>query len=525
MRLRPPGLRLRLILGAAALAALAVFAAGLAVWGLSRTQALAGEAIAAQHRIESLSSLSARVNEWALRRISGTPGEAQEGAEDFAVTATFALLDALADEDVQAASDPVERQRREGQKIEIARLRGAFSLLERQLRLAEEDSAASMAALSQHALQADPLIAARIQQDARRRDRAVGDLEALRLRLRRLALILAAAAPLTLLGLHLALARPLGRRLRSAAEAAEKLSLAPLEGAGGHDELGLLFARIRQMRARLDRRQARLAADRERLEAIVEERGSELRAANQRLERVDAERRRFFADVGHELRTPLTVILGEAELGLRDPDPLRRESFGAIRSRALRLYRRIEDLLRIARSESGRLDLESAPTDLGEALAQAAEDAAPLLKRAGVGLRREDLEALIVEGDADWLRQVFAGVFENAAKYAGRGAVVAVSGRRAGESALIEIRDDGPGLPPERLARAFARFDRAGPEEGPPKGGFGVGLALARWVTEAHGGSVEGFSPAAPEGRGLGLRFLLPLAERKRSLNLEEERA
>ncbi|MDD2867293.1 HAMP domain-containing sensor histidine kinase [Neomegalonema sp.] len=533
MRLRPPGLRLRLSLGATALAALAVFAAGLAVRGLARTESLAGEAIAAQHRIESLSSLSARVNEWALRRVSGVSEGAQEGAEDFAVAATFALLDVLLDEDVQAAPDAAERLRREGRKIDLARLRGHFSLLERQLRLADGDPAASMAALNQHSLQADPLIAARIQQDARRRDRALGDMEALRLRLRRLALILAAAAPLTLLALHLLLVRPLGRRLAGAARAAEGLSLAPPEGAGGHDELGLLFARIRQMRARLDRRQARLAADRERLEAIVEERGSALRAANQRLERVDAERRRFFADVGHELRTPLTVILGEAELGLRDPDPLRRESFGAIRSRALRLYRRIEDLLRIARSESGRLDLERAPTDLGEALAQAAEDAAPLLKRAGVGLRREAPEGLIVEGDADWLRQVFAGVFENAAKYAGRGAVVTISGRREGGSALVEIRDDGPGLPPELLARAFARFERAEPEEGPPRGGFGVGLALARWVTEAHGGSVEGFSPAAPEGRGLGLRFLLPLAERRPDLNagpdrgpnLEEERA
>lgn len=525
---RPPSLRLRLTLGAAALAAMAVFAAGLGVWGLARTESLAGEAIAAQHRIETHSSLSARVNEWILQRLSGGPearGRAQEGAEDFAVMATFSLLDALIEEDVQAAPDAQERARREGQRVEMARLRGSFSLLDRQLRsaAAETDPEARFAALNFHAAQAGPILAARIQQDARRRDRAVAEMADLRVRLRRLALAAALAAPLVLAALYGAVLRPLSARLREASRAAESLSRARLERAGGHDELGLLFARIRQMGARLDRRQEKLAADAARLEGIVEERSSALRAANARLERADAERRRFFADVGHELRTPLTVILGEAELGLRDADPRRRESFATIQSRAMRLYRRIEDLLRVARSESGRLDLEKIPTDLGAALAAAAADAAPLLKRAGLGLRRSDLEGLIVEGDADWLRQVFAGVFENAAKYAGRGATVHAAIRREGAEAVVEIRDDGPGLPPERLAEAFDRFARLVSGEAAPRGGFGVGLALARWVTEAHEGSVHAFSPG-PEG-GLSLRFRFPLAEGMEAPDMEEERA
>ena len=506
-------LRLRLTLGAAVLAALAIFAAGLALQGVARTEALADEAVAAQHRIESYSSLTARVNEWILRRLSGEgPAMAQKDAEDFAVMATFALLDALVDEDLAAAPNEAERVRREGQKQALARLRGAFRLLDGQLRPGASDSPESLAALGFYTAQAAPILGGRIQQDARRRDQAVAAMEQVRQNLRRLALSVAAAAPLVLLALHWAVLRPLSRRLRGAAEAAESLSREIGVAPGGHDELGLLFARMRQMRARLDRRQAKLAEDYGRLEGIVAERAADLRAANVRLERADAERRRFFADVGHELRTPLTVILGEAELGLRDPDPQRRESFATIRGRALRLYRRIEDLLRVARSESGQLDLAREPTDLAAALEGAAEDAAPLLKRAGVGLRWEDLEGLIVEGDADWLRQVFAGVFENAAKYAGKGATLSISGERRGSEAVVEIRDDGPGLPPERLEAVFDRFTREEPPGAERRGGFGVGLALARWVVEAHDGTVSAFRPASPE-TGLGLRFVFPLAE------------
>ena len=107
--------------------------------------------------------------------------------------------------------------------------------------------------------------------------------------------------------------------------------------------------------------------------------------------------------------------------------------------------------------------------------------------------------------DADWLRQVFAGFLENAAKYAGRGARLEITGRAEDGMARVEIADDGPGLPPERLAAAFERFERG--EATAP--GFGVGLALARWVVEAQGGALVAERP--PSG-GLRLVLRLPLA-------------
>ena len=102
---------------------------------------------------------------------------------------------------------------------------------------------------------------------------------------------------------------------------------------------------------------------------------------------------------------------------------------------------------------------------------------------------------------------MLAGLLENAGKYAGRGATVTVSAHIKGPCAVLTVSDDGPGIPLERLEEIFDRFAR-GEETAAP--GFGVGLALARWVVEAHGGSLR--AEAAEEG-GLRLVMALPLAE------------
>lgn len=506
MKRGAPNLAQKFTLAALALAALAVLAAGIAVHGLSRTQGHAAEAMAAQQRIEGYGALSARVNEWMLGWLA--PGAQQGVAPDsFPVTATFGLMDRLIAEDVEAAPSDTETAARARQSVTLARVRGQFTRLERALAQSPPGTAAGDAALALYGAQVPGLIAAQIHQETRRREAALAAMAGLRGPLHALAIGIAVGAPLLLVALYLSLLRPVFRRLAAASAAAGDLTR---EGQGllVHDELGLLFARVRQMTARLDRRARRLAADRARLEALVAERTADLSAANARLSRADVERRRFFADVGHELRTPLTVILGESELGERHGDPALRASFHTIHSRALRLARRIEDLLRIARSESGRLDLDSRPVDLAAAARAALGDTALLLRRAGVAVELALPEGeLPVTGDADWLRQVFAGLLENAAKYAGRGAVVCISGQRLGAWMRADVTDTGPGIAPALLDPALARFGRGDTREA----GFGVGLALARWVIEAQGGRLTAISPAA-EGRGLTIRIELPRA-------------
>lgn len=492
MRRRPfcrLNLARRLGLAAAILAVLAVGAAALAVYGLSRTRGLAAEAMAAQRRIETYGAFSARVNEWTLSWLTGAARGAA-GPEPAAVMATLDQLDRLVAEDVAAAPNATEAARRNRQGGAAGRLRGQFGDLARTLAASPPGTPPGDAAAAFYSAQVPDIIARQTAQEMQRRDAALQRMDQLGRRLHLAAIGIGVAAPFVLALLWFALLRRLFARLAAA------------EGGGEHDELGLLFARLALRTARLDRRRARLARDAGRLEALVAERTAALSHANARLEAADGERRRFFADVGHELRTPLTVILGEAELGARHADPEIRRAFATIEARALRLFRRIEDLLRIARSDSGRIELAHAPVDLAAVVAAAEADLAPLIARARLTVTR-DVPPLSVRGDADWLRQVAGGIIENAVKYAGRGARLTIRGRAEAGCARLEFTDDGPGLPPGAEARIFDRFAREG---GGP--GFGVGLALAAWVAEAHGGRLRAETPAAG---GLRLRLELPL--------------
>ncbi|KFI25204.1 ATPase [Haematobacter missouriensis] len=487
----------RLALAAATLALLTVAAAGVALYGLDRTARLAAEAMGAQRRLEAYATYSGRVNEWTLSLMSGAP------AGDAGVIAALDALDRLTEEDIAAAQSEAEAAKRTQGHVP-ARLRAQFGQLSRSM-TQSANGAASMTAAQLYAASAPAIIGQQIAREAERRDEALSQMEAARRGMRRAALSIGISAPLVLGVLYLAILRPLFSRLQSASRAAERLVAGGAIGRKGydHDELGLLFARLRQMAARLDRRREALLRDRERLGQLVEERTAELSHANERLEAADRQRRRFFTDVSHELRTPLTVILGEAELGARRGDEETRAAFATIEARALRLFRRIEDLLRIARSESGQLELRQEQVDLSHVVAMAVADLQPLAQRGGLAIIT-DVPSLVVTADPDWLRQVISGIVENAVKYAGRGATLTIRGAEAGPMAALTLTDDGPGVPPQMRARLFDRFTRAG--EAP---GFGVGLALAAWVAEAQGGGLELLPNTEPGGTRLCLT--LPL--------------
>lgn len=481
------------------LALLTVAAAALAVYGLDRTARLAAEAMGAQRRLEAYATFSGRVNEWTLAMISGAP------ASDAGVIAALDLLDRLTAEDIAAAATETETTARSQGHVP-ARLRAQFGQLSRSMTQSAggvTGGPVGVTAAQLYAASAPAIIGQQILREADRRDDALLQMEAARRGMRRAAIGIGVAAPLLLALLYLAILRPLFRRLHGASRAAERLvaGVAMREG-HGHDELGLLFARLRQMAARLDRRRRVLLTDRERLGQLVDERTAELSRANDRLEAADRQRRRFFTDVSHELRTPLTVILGEAELGAQRGDAETRAAFATIEARSLRLFRRIEDLLRIARSESGQLELRRERVELASVVGMAVSDLQPLAQRGGLTLSTH-VPPLIVAADPDWLRQVIAGIVENAVKYAGRGATLTITAEPLGSMAALSLSDDGPGLSPEMEARLFDRFARGG--EAP---GFGVGLALAAWVAEAQGGGLEILPREEP---GLHLRLSLPL--------------
>jgi signal transduction histidine kinase len=201
--------------------------------------------------------------------------------------------------------------------------------------------------------------------------------------------------------------------------------------------------------------------------------------------------REFAADASHELRTPLAIVRGSVEHLRRNRDQPVAEVGAALDDIDVgtqRLTALVEDLLVLARTDSGAIELDLAPTDLGELTLDAAGGLAAVAREAGIDVRI-DAEPVPLNGDADRLRQLVVILLDNAIRHssAAGGHSVEVSVKAAEGSAVLTVDDDGRGLRPEDVARAFDRFWRA--PDAPP-GGTGLGLAIARWIVERHGGTI-----------------------------------
>jgi two-component system OmpR family sensor kinase len=198
--------------------------------------------------------------------------------------------------------------------------------------------------------------------------------------------------------------------------------------------------------------------------------------------------RQFVADASHELRTPLTTIAGYTELARRrtdDADTVK-TALGKVEEESARMTSMVEDLLLLARLDSGR-PLERERVDLSRLLVEAVSDARVVAPdhRWRLAVPEDSVE---VEGDAERLRQVITNLLANARKYTPAGTTVTVSAQAHG----FAVHDDGPGFAPEVAEHAFERFARgdASRHRG-DQGGAGLGLALVQAIVTAHGGTVE----------------------------------
>jgi two-component system, OmpR family, sensor kinase len=201
--------------------------------------------------------------------------------------------------------------------------------------------------------------------------------------------------------------------------------------------------------------------------------------------------RRFMADASHELRTPVSIIRTAADVTLskraRDESEYR-EALAAVSQQSSRLTRLVDDMLVLARADGGGYPIVLAELDLTELVAGCVRE---------FGGRAEDrdirittsLEPVWINGDEALLRRMFGNLLNNALTYTPRGGSVDVSLARSQEGVELRITDTGPGIPPEDRERVFERFVRLDPARG--AGGAGLGLAIARWVAEAHGGGVR----------------------------------
>ena len=214
--------------------------------------------------------------------------------------------------------------------------------------------------------------------------------------------------------------------------------------------------------------------------------------------------REFAADAGHELRTPLAVVKASVE-DLRRSDAVAAEgSLDEIDRQADRLTELVDELLIFARMQSGTLELERQPLRLDEAVATVTQRLDRLARDAGVAIRA-DLSPTTVTGDRRRLEQLIGVILDNAIRHSPRGATVRVQLARVRHAVELTVDDAGPGIPADELERVFDRYYRARTAR---PGGVGLGLAIARWIAEGHGGQIQAIN--RDEG---GARFVLRLPE------------
>jgi signal transduction histidine kinase/ActR/RegA family two-component response regulator len=216
----------------------------------------------------------------------------------------------------------------------------------------------------------------------------------------------------------------------------------------------------------------------------------------------------FLAILGHELRNPLAPILLSVELidrRLGDGAP---PELVIIKRQALHLVRLVDDLLDVARLTRGTIELVFAPVETATFVDRALEMASPLIEARRHRLRvAVPPRGLCVNGDLNRLAQVVANLLTNAARYTEPGGSIEVVARGDDGDVVIDVTDDGRGIPSESLMRIFSMFVQAAPARDHSRQGLGLGLAIVRSLTELHGGSVGVTSDGAGCGSTFTLRF------------------
>ena len=226
----------------------------------------------------------------------------------------------------------------------------------------------------------------------------------------------------------------------------------------------------------------------------------------ERLQANDQQRRNMLADVSHELRTPITVIQGNVEGILDGLYPADEERLKSIIEETQVLSRLVDDLRTLALAESGALHLRREPTDLAELTRDAVSGFESQAKEKEIRLELSVAEIDELRVDPQRVREVLLNLISNALRYTSRGGVIKVgfteSASSTEKTAVVFVEDNGPGIESADLPHVFERFYKSS-----DSGGMGLGLSIAKYLVEAHGGRIWAESEL---GKGTKISFTLP---------------
>lgn len=230
------------------------------------------------------------------------------------------------------------------------------------------------------------------------------------------------------------------------------------------------------------------------------------------LQQQDRRKDEFLATLAHELRNPLAPLASSVEiLKLRHDDPNTVARVNAVMERQVRhMMHLIDDLMDVSRISRGKIELHRSPVDLASAIDHAVESCRPALAERTLEIKLPD-QPVYIDGDRARLAQVFSNLLNNACKFTPACGHVAVRCEREKGDAVVSVKDDGVGIPPEKLDTVFEMFAQLDTAPERMADGLGLGLSLVKQLVELHGGVVA----ARSEGRGHGAEFIvrLPLSD------------
>lgn len=219
--------------------------------------------------------------------------------------------------------------------------------------------------------------------------------------------------------------------------------------------------------------------------------------------------RRFMGDAAHELKTPIAVMRARTDVALqreRSPGEYG-EILNSVSVEAERLGNLVENMLLLARIDAGQWPVNKSNVLLDDLIMDAVQSAQMLSEDKNVEIVANDLDKVVVHGDATLLRQLFMILLDNAVKFTPQGGRVTVTSTRNGRYTHVKVMDTGVGIPANAVPHVFERFFRADPARA--RGGAGLGLSIARWIVDTHRGQIQ---VASAEGKGTTVSVRLPNA-------------